>query len=295
MVVSSIHPSSFVSPSAMLGQDVKIGPFCVIEDDVVLGERCCLEGRVTIKTRTRLGNDNYVAEGVVLGGLPQHKQAPPMTGMLTIGNGNTIRENVTVHRGLHAHDETVIGDQNLVMVGAHIAHDCRIGNHTIVANNAMLAGHVTVGDRAYLSGAVGVHQYCRVGAYAMVGGQAHITKDVPPFVTVDGLTSSIVGLNMVGLRRAGLSRESLQELKLAYRVAFRSGLRWDEMLEQLAQQFPSGEAAHLREFMAATKRGCLHERVTPRAAIVRFQKPAAADMDAESEPSPNPFNVHRAA
>lgn len=270
--MSEIHPSSVVSPSAQLGSNVSIGPFVIIESDVQIGNDCCLEGRVVVKRGTVLGSNNYIAEGAVLGGMPQHKQAPKAPGRLVIGDDNTIRENVTIHRGLGAEDETRLGDRNLVMVGVHIAHDCRVGNDTILANNVMLAGHVTVGDRAYLSGGAAAHQYCRIGHFAMVGGQAHVTKDVAPFVTVDGLSSLVVGLNTVGLRRAGVDPETMQQLKAAYRLAFRSGLRWDDRLNRLATEFPRGLAADFYQFMVGTKRGCVHERTTPRKATLRIHE-----------------------
>ena len=168
---------------------------------------------MVVKHGTVLGPGNLVFEGAVLGGLPQHVNIPENPGRLTIGAGNTIRENVTFHRALQEDGETVIGDNNLFMVNTHIAHDCRIGNHTIFTNNSMLAGHVTIGDRAYLSGAAAAHQFCRIGAYAMVGGQAHINKDVPPFVTLDGLSSHVVGLNSIGLRRAGFTSQQDQPVE----------------------------------------------------------------------------------
>jgi len=272
--VSQIHPTSVVSPQAELDQDIEIGPFCVIEDGVRIGRNCRLEAHVVLRTGVQLGSENYLAEGVVLGGLPQHKRAHEAPGQLIIGDGNTLREHVTVHRGLTSADVTRLGDNNLLMVGTHVAHDCHLGNDTILANNVMLAGHVSVGDRAFLSGAVGVHQFCRVGAYAMVGGQAHIVKDVPPFVTVDGVTSMIVGLNLVGMKRAGFSATEILSLKSAYRVAFRSGLRWEETLTALREQFPTGCAAELHRFMAETKRGCIQERATPRKATLRLHLPS---------------------
>ena len=136
--------------------------------------------------------------------------------------------------------QTIVGDHCLLMANAHVAHDCRLGDYVIVTNNAMLAGHVIVGDRAYISGAVGVHQFCRVGELAMVGGQAHIVKDVPPFVTVDGQSSYVVGLNQIGLRRAGCDLRAVEQLKAAYRVIYRSGLMWAEILERLKEEFREG-------------------------------------------------------
>jgi UDP-N-acetylglucosamine acyltransferase len=275
--VTRIHSSCVVSPRARIGRDVEMGPLCVIEAEVEIGDGCRLESHVVIKSGTILGAANYLAEGAILGGLPQHKRAMGDPGRLIVGQQNMIREHVTIHRGLTSHDETRLGDDNLLMVNAHIAHDCQLGNQTILANNVMLAGHVTVGDRAYLSGAVAVHQYCRIGAFAMVGGQAHIVKDVPPFVTVDGLSSRIVGLNLVGLRRAGFDADELVVLKRAYRLAFRSGLRWEVMLKQLAAEHPTGHGAELHRFLSLTKRGCIPERSLPRRAALRLHDPDCAE------------------
>ena len=156
------------------------------------------------------------------------------------------------------------------MVSAHIAHDCRVGSHTIVTNNVMLAGHVTVEDRAYLSGGAAVHQYCRVGSLAMVGGQSHLTKDVPPFVTIDGLSSYVVGLNQIGLRRAGYSSETIRQLKVAYRVIYRSGLPWTEVLEQLRHNVRKVRPRLLR---IPREDGARHRAGTPLAAGRHDQVP----------------------
>jgi UDP-N-acetylglucosamine acyltransferase len=277
--VTRIHPSCSVSPQARLGRNVEMGPMCVIEADVEIGDGCRLESHVVVKSGTQLGAANYVCEGAILGGLPQHKRTMGNPGTLVIGHRNTIREHVTIHRALTAGSETRLGDNGLLMVNAHVAHDCQLADEIILANNVMLAGHVTVGSRAYLSGAVAVHQYCRIGAFAMVGGQAHIVKDVPPYVTVDGLSSLIVGLNLVGLKRAGFSADELAQLKAAYRMAFRGGQRWDEMLRQLSASFPTGPAAELHQFMAATRRGCVQERRLPRRAALRLHQPESRSTE----------------
>ena len=207
--MSRIHPFALVSPQAEIGEHVTIGPFSVIEPGAVIGDGCTLAGRVTIKAGTVLGPENEVLEGAVLGGKPQHLRAGDQTGIVVIGRGNVIRENVTIHRGLKPGAETRVGDQNLIMVNAHIAHDCVLGNQVIIVNNVLLAGHVTVGDRAYLSGAAAVHQFCRIGSLAMVGGQSHISQDVPPFVTVDGQSTTIVGLRKEDEKRT--KRETKEE------------------------------------------------------------------------------------
>jgi UDP-N-acetylglucosamine acyltransferase len=194
-----------------------------------------------------------------------------------IGAGNTIRENVTFHRAMAEDGETVIGDNNLFMVNSHVAHDCRVGNHTIFANNSMLAGHVTVGDRAYLSGAAAAHQFCRIGTLAMVGGQAHVNKDVPPFVTLDGLSSHVVGLNSIGLRRAGFSSNEITQLKQAYRILYRSGQSWNEILQRLQDEFPQGVAAQFHLFLSTTTRGIMSERRMPPGAVVRLRNEEEAN------------------
>lgn len=271
-MATKIHPTAVVSPLAAIGSDVQIGPFCVIEEETEIGDGCRLESRVVVKRGTVLGSDNWIFEGAVLGGLPQHVHIPERPGRVIIGSGNVIRENVTIHRALDEEEATLVGDNNLLMVNVHIAHDCRVGNNTIFANNVMLAGHVTVGDRAYVSGAVAVHQFCRIGSLAMVGGQAHINKDVPPYVTVDGLSSYVVGLNQIGLRRAGFSTEVIEELKRAYRVIYRSGLLWHDVLEHLRTQFASGPAALFYQFLATTTRGIVPERRTPTGATLKLRK-----------------------
>jgi UDP-N-acetylglucosamine acyltransferase len=271
-----IHPLAVVDPQAVLGSDVRIGPFCVVEADVEIGDGCTLASHVVVKSGTTLGAENRVFDGAVLGGLPQHARMPEHPGRLIIGAGNVIREHCTLHRALHADQATRVGDQNLLMVGVHIAHDCQVGNQTIFANGALLAGHVAVADRAYLSGGVGVHQFCRVGSLAMVGGHARVVQDVPPYMMVDGTTGCIVGLNLVGLRRAGFLADEIAELKAAYRVIYRSGLLWRDKLAELARQFSDGPAALLGQFLAQGSRGFVQERRMPPTATLKIR---AADDD----------------
>ena len=277
----TIHPTAFVSPLAQVAQDVEIGPFCVIEPETTIGPGCILESRVTIKHGTSLGAKNRVFDGAVLGGLPQHVHIPEQPGRVVIGSGNVIRENATIHRALTPDHNTIVGDNCLLMVNTHLAHDCHLGNNIIVTNNALLAGHVVVGDRAYISGAAAVHQFCRVGTFAMVGGQAHMVQDVPPYVTIDGLSSFVVGLNKVGLRRAGYSQAAIQELMAAYRVIYRSGLRWVDILEQLRTQFPTGPAALFYEFLSTTARGITSERRVPPGATIKLRETVEAEPETD--------------
>jgi UDP-N-acetylglucosamine acyltransferase len=268
----SIHPHALVSSEARIGQNVKVGPYSIIEGNVVVGDGCIIESGVVIKNGTTLGSNNHIFEGAVIGQLPQHARPPEHLGDLVIGSNNIIREHVTIHRALHAGGTTSLGDNNMIMVGVHIAHDCHVGNSTIFANNVLLAGHVTVGDRAFISGAVGVHQFCRIGGLAMVGGHARLVQDVPPYVTVDGASSLIVGLNLVGLRRNGFTAEEISELKAAYRTIYRSGLVWRDVVAELKVQYPSGPAAMFHDFLAQGSRGFVQERRTPPTATLKLRR-----------------------
>ncbi|MDD3587371.1 MAG: acyl-ACP--UDP-N-acetylglucosamine O-acyltransferase [Thermoguttaceae bacterium] len=264
-----IHPQAVVSPNAVIGRDVHIGPFCVVEDDVVIGDGCILEPRVSIKNGVRLGENNHIYEGTVIGGLPQCVGMNDTCGRVVIGNGNIIRENVTIHRALKEEtndgkaNATEIGDNCMFMVNVHVAHDCRIGDNVIIANNTMLAGHVTVGRRAFISGAVGVHQFCHIGAFAMVGGQAHINKDVPPFMTVDGLSSLVVGLNNVGLRRAGFAPKDFRILKDIYRILYESKLAWKDIVEMIRNEYTSSLGQEMATFLSMANRGIIMSRMAP--------------------------------
>ncbi|MBI1900391.1 MAG: acyl-ACP--UDP-N-acetylglucosamine O-acyltransferase [Planctomycetia bacterium] len=253
--MTHIHPQAVVSPDAVIGSDVSIGPFCLIEAGAQIGDGCRLESGVVIHGGTVLGAGNRVCHGAVLGGIPQHLKAGAQVGGTAIGSGNTIREHVTVHHALEPGHSTLVGDNNLLMVNVHVAHDCRLGSNCVMVNNAMLAGHVEVEDRAYLAGGAAAHQFVRIGKLAMVGGMARCIKDVPPFVTVDGATTTVVGLNLVGLRRAGYKTDEIAQLKAAYRLIYRSGLPWTAILEQLPQQFPEGAATEYHRFFGGGKRG----------------------------------------
>ncbi len=277
----SIHPLAVVSPHAELGNNVRIGPFCVVEAGVVLGDGCHLAGRVTVKSGTVLGRDNLVLEGSVLGGMPQHLHMPEHPGTTEIGDGNVFRENVTVHRALAAGNATRIGNRCLFMVNSHAAHDCLVHDNVVLTNGTMLGGHVEIGPRAYLGGGVAVHQFCRVGRLAMIGGMARVVRDVPPFIMLDGDSSMVVGLNRVGLRRADFTSEEVLELKAAYRVIYRTGLTWQEMLDTLQSKFATGPASEYSPFFLSGKRGFVQERRTPPGAIVRLHRDDVEDYGDE--------------
>ncbi len=270
----NIHPLAVVSPQAQIGADVRIGPFAIVEDDVVIGDGCQIAGQTVIKNGTRLGNRNTICEGAVIGGVPQHVRCPEKIGGVVIGEGNTIREHVTIHRAMKPEAATTIGDGCFFMAGAHVAHDCRLANNIIMANQCLLAGHVTVDERAFLSGAVAVHQFCRIGRMAMIGGHARVVRDVPPFVTIDGITGEVVGLNLVGLKRNGFDQEQINILKAAYRLIYRGGLPWREMQQRLIAEFSAGPAGPMAEFFQGGSRGFSQERRPPKSVTLKLRKDA---------------------
>ena len=273
----SIDPFAMVHPTAQLGPSVEVGPFSIIEAGAVIGSGCKIAPRVTIKSGVTLGSENTVAEGAVIGGLPQHLQRIESPGPVVIGDRNVIRENVTIHKAMTEAGETRIGNDCLLMVATHVAHDCVIGDRVVLTNNVMLAGHVTIGERAYLGGGAAIHQFCRVGRVAMVGGMARVTQDIPPFVMIDGGSGAVVGLNRVGLRRAGLDLADMRQVKAAYQVIYRSGLSLEARLEELDAQFSSGPAADFAPFFREGERGFVRERRTPPGATIRVLQDAVDD------------------
>ena len=262
--MSQFSPLAVVSPDAQIGNNVEIGPFSLVESDVTIGNGCKLVSHVTIKSGVTIGENNQFGEGSVIGGTPQHVSAPPPFGQVRIGDGNVFREHTTVHRSLKELGATVIGNENYLMVNAHVAHDCVLGNNNILVNGVMLGGHVIVGNRAMLGGGSAVHQNCRIGSLAMIGGQARVVQDIPPFMMVDGLSSKIVGLNLIGLRRNGRTTEDMKTLKSAYFTLYRSGLTWQETLQLFQESYSTGPVAELTQFLLSTKRGIVRERSASR-------------------------------
>ena len=228
-----VHATAIVDPGARLGAGVAIGPFAVVEADTEIGDGCEIRAHAVVKRFTRLGRGNVVHEGAVLGGEPQDLAFRGAPSELHIGDGNTIREGVTIHRGTVAGSATVVGSGCYLMAYSHVGHNDRLADGVIMANNVLLAGQVDVGERAFLSGGVVVHQFARIGRLAMVGGNTRISMDALPFVNTTGFNGCAVGLNVVGLRRAGLG-SSLGTLKRAYRILLRSGLLLSAALEEMA-------------------------------------------------------------
>lgn len=228
------HTTAVVDTRSEIGSDVEIGPYAVIERDTVIGDRCRIGAHAVIKQYTSMGAGNIISEGAVLGGLPQDIKFPGGRSYLHIGEHNIFREVVTVNRATELEGVTRIGDGCFLMAYSHVAHECVLGNKAILANNVALAGHVTIGDCAFLSGGVVVHQFCRVGEQAMVGGNAKVVQDVVPFFLVDGVPAAHRSLNLVGIRRRGMPREDVQALKSAYRLLASCELRLGQKLEKLA-------------------------------------------------------------
>jgi len=252
--VPIIHPSAVIDAAAQLGDAVRIGPFVVIEGDTVLGDGCRIEAHAVIKRHTRLGPENHVHEHAVLGGTPQHLAFRECESYLEIGAANVIREGVTMHRAAGAGDCTRIGEANYFMAGCHVGHDCTIGNRVVIANAALLAGHVQVADRAFVSGAVGVHQFCRIGTLAMVGHNSKVNRDCLPYVVTDGVPARARGLNLVGLKRAGVGTDDLRQLRQAYRLLLRAGLGREQSLGRL-EALDSPYVAELAAFVRGSTRG----------------------------------------
>jgi UDP-N-acetylglucosamine acyltransferase len=254
--VGEIHPTAVVHSGVDLADDVRIGPYSIVEEDVTIGVGTHIRAHAVVKRYTTLGADNQVHEGAVLGGEPQDVSFQGGPSTLRIGDRNRIREGVTIHRA-GAGRETVIGSDCFLTAYAHVAHDCRVGDGVVMANNVALAGHVTIGDRAFLGGGAMVHQFCRVGRLAMVGGMSKVVQDCLPFMITDGRPARARGLNVVGLRRAGIPASQVRALKEAFRLLLRSSLPLEAALQRLAA-IGDPLVDELADFARTSKRGFAH-------------------------------------
>jgi UDP-N-acetylglucosamine acyltransferase len=261
----SIDPSARIAPTARIdagatiGAQCVIGEYCVIEADTVIGPHCILEPYVYVKRWTTLGERTEISAGTVLGTDPLDKNFSGERSYLRIGNGNRIREHYTISRGTQPESVTEIGDENYIMTSGHIAHNSRIGNHTVIASCALIAGHVEIEDQAFISGGVVVHQFSRIGRLAMIGGNTRVNLDVPPFFMYSEFHVAPVGLNLVGLRRAGFSTAEIGSLKQAYRILYRSKLKLEDALARIESEIESDSASHLVRFVRASRRGICRE------------------------------------
>ena len=252
-----IHPTAIVHPLTRIGAGVTIGPYCCIGEGVAIGDDCRLDSHVVIEGPTTIGNSNRFFPFGVIGVRPQDLKFQDEETFLTIGSHNVFREYVNVHRGTKgggAH--TRVGDHNFLMVGAHVAHDCILGSHIILANAATLAGHVTIEDHATIGAYSGVHQYCRVGRYGYVGGYSVITKDVLPYSkTVSERDTQAYGVNTIGLERKGFTEDQIRNIKSAFRLLLQSKLNTSQAVEAIRQEVPTPEVEVILTFIETSTHG----------------------------------------
>ncbi|MAI38538.1 MAG: acyl-ACP--UDP-N-acetylglucosamine O-acyltransferase [Pseudomonadota bacterium] len=254
-----IHPTAVISESATIGENVTIGPFCVVDDNVTIGDGCILKSHVVVRGTTRIGKNNKFFQFSSIGEDCQDKKYAGEPTELIIGDDNEFREGVTVHRGT-VQDEgvTIIGSRGLFMVNAHIAHDCVLGDDIIVANNCAIAGHVHIDDFVIVGGAVGIHQFCKIGAHAFLGAGGIILRDVPPFVMVSGHKNIPQGINSEGLKRRGFEKDEVLAIKRAYKVIYRAGNTIEEAIDAL--ETPANDhngVARMVEFLRHAERGII--------------------------------------
>lgn len=250
------HATAVVSAKAQIADDVVIGPFSVVTDGVTIGAGCSIGAHCLIDGNTVLGERCQIFTGAVVGSRPQDLKFKNERSFLEIGEGTIIREYCTLNPGTGEGGKTVVGTQNLFMAYSHVAHDCRVGNNCVFANNATLAGHVTVEDRAVIGGLVAVHQFVRVGMLSIIGGCSKVVQDIPPFSTCDGHPARIFGLNLIGLRRNSVSKESIRQLDQAFRILFNAGHTITVALAELERAGLSGpQVDYLKQFVRSSERG----------------------------------------
>jgi UDP-N-acetylglucosamine acyltransferase len=252
---SRIHPTALIDPQAELAEDVQVGPYVVIEGPVKIGPGCVLRPYVHLTGLVRLGSGNVVGTGAVLGEPPQHLKYNGEPTGVEIGDHNIFREHVTVHRGTTHSWTTRIGSHNFFMASSHVAHDCKIGNHCILANGCLVGGHCTLEDNVYLSGNSAVHQFVRIGRLALLSGTSATSKDIPPFVMQQGINTP-VGVNVVGMRRAGISSAEIDAVRRAYHILFHEGLVVPNALARMEQELGQVDVvAEMIAFLRQAGRG----------------------------------------
>lgn len=249
-----IHPTAIIHPDAQLGTDVTVGPYAIIEGAARIGDRCVIQAHAVIGAHVTMGEDNVIGYGAIIGGEPQDFAfRPEIRSEVRIGKANKIREYATIHRGTAEGTATVVGDQCFLMAGAHLAHNVALGDHVILANNALLGGYVQVGDRVFIGGGCVFHQHIRIGRLAICQGGSAFSKDIPPFVIAAGANAA-AGLNVVGLRRAGLSPAQRAEIKEAFGLLYRSGLNVSQSLAAARDRVWAEEGRAFWDFVAAAKK-----------------------------------------
>jgi UDP-N-acetylglucosamine acyltransferase len=253
----NIHPTAIISPDATLAEGVEVGPYSIIGPDVHIGKRTIIGPHVVIEAHTDVGEGCRISQFSSIGGAPQDLKFRGETTRVVIGNHNTIREYVTINRATTADiGVTLVGDHNLLMAYCHVAHNCKLGNHIVMANAANLAGHIHVEDLAIIGGLTGVHQFTRIGAHCIIGGASAVTKDIPPFVMASGNYAKLYGLNRIGLKRRGFNEETIRALRESYRIVFRSSLLLSvaiQKVEQTVEDLP--EVRQFLNFIRKSERG----------------------------------------
>ena len=254
-LIPRIHPTAVIAPEADLADDVHVGPYVVIEGRVRIGSGCILRPHAHLCGPLSMGRTNVIFSGAVLGERPQHLQYKDEPTSLEIGDENVFREHVTIHRGTTHTGKTQIGSRNFFMAGSHIAHDCKIGDGCILANGALVGGHCKIGDGVYLSGNCAIHQFVRVGRLALLSGCSATTKDIPPFIMQQGI-NCVVGINLIGMRRAGMTHAQISAVRHAFHVLYRQGQTITTALEQLERELGAIDAiAEMIAFIRESTRG----------------------------------------
>lgn len=254
--MSKISPLAYIHPEARIGENCEIGAFCYIDKGVVIGDNNTLMNSVTVLYGARIGNGNIFFPGAVISAIPQDLKFRGEDTTAEIGDNNKIRENVTINRGTAAKGKTVVGSNNLLMEGAHVAHDAKVGNECIIGNSTKLAGEIVIDDKAILSASVLMHQFCRVGSYCMVGGGTRFSQNILPFSLVARDPASFCGLNVVGLRRRGFSRELIDNIHQAYRIILQDTGKLNDLLQRVENEVPmSPEIQYILDFIRTSERG----------------------------------------
>lgn len=251
-----IHPSAIISSKAKIESSVTVGPFSIISDKVIIGANTAIGAHCVIEGNTTIGSGCQIFTGAVIGSRPQDLKFKGEDVFLEIGNNNIIREYCTLNPGTGQDGKTIVGDNNLLMAYSHVAHDCRVGSGCILANNSTLAGHVTIEDKAVIGGIVAIHQFVRIGMLSIIGGCSKVVQDIPPFSTCDGHPARVYGLNLIGLRRKGVSGESIKQIDQAFKLIFNSGLSAKHAIEKVEKELAkTEEIVYLVNFIKSSERG----------------------------------------
>lgn len=256
MAAAQIHPTALVSKEAELGEGVEIGPYSIVGPRVKIGNNTHVAGHVIIQGRTEIGERCKIFSGACLGSIAQIRKSEPVNSRLLIGDDNIIREFVTINSSMKDGSHTVIGHRNMLMISAHVAHDCVIGSDVAIANGVALAGHVTVEDRVVIGGLVGVHQFVRIGKLSMIGGVSKVVMDVAPFSISDGHPAKFCGLNAVGLRRLGYRSEQMTQIKMALKMLLGARVNFSRVIPHIQKRLGDNpDVQYLLSFVEGTQRG----------------------------------------